>query len=45
MKLNTNIKVTFNPKNKVCEINVVTESAASQAYELYHIDISVMRLR
>jgi hypothetical protein len=45
MKLNTNIKVTFNLKNKVCEINTVTESAASQTHKLYYIDLSVVRLR
>jgi hypothetical protein len=32
MKLNTDVKVTFNSKNKVHEINIVTESATSQAY-------------
>jgi hypothetical protein len=39
MKLNTDIKVTFNPKSKVHEINTVTESAASQAHKLYYIDL------
>jgi len=37
MKLNTDIKVTFNPKGKVHEINTVTESVASQAHQLYYV--------
>ena len=39
MKLNTDVKVTFNSKNKVREINIVKESAASQAHKLYFIDL------
>ena len=39
MKLNTDVKVTFNPKSKVREINIATESAASQAHQLYCIDL------
>ena len=45
MKLNTDVKVTFNPNSKVREINIVTERAASQAHQLYCIDLFVMRLR
>jgi hypothetical protein len=45
MKLDTNIKVTFNPKGKVCKINTITERAASPAHKLRCIDLSVMRLR
>jgi hypothetical protein len=37
--------MTFNQKNKVCEINTVTESAALQAQKLYCIDISIVQLR
>jgi hypothetical protein len=42
MKLNTNVKVTFNPKDKVREISTVMKSTASQARKLYCIDLSVM---
>ena len=28
----------FNPKNKVCEINIVTESVTSHTHQHYHID-------
>jgi hypothetical protein len=45
MKLNTYVKVTFHSKSKVCEINTVTKSVASQAHKVYCIDLSVMRLR
>jgi hypothetical protein len=38
VKINTDIEVTFNLKDKVREINTVKESAASQAYKLYYID-------
>ena len=39
MKLNSDVKVTFNLKSKVRDINTVSESAASQAHKLYCIDI------
>jgi len=45
MKLNINIKVVFNSKGKVCKINTITESVASQAHKFYYIELSVMRLR
>ena len=45
MKLNTDAKVTFNPKNNIREINKIMKSAASQAHKLYCIDLSVMWLR
>ena len=45
VKLNTDVKVTFNSKSKVREINTVTESATSQAHKLYCIDFFVIRLR
>jgi len=45
MKLNINVKVTFNLKDKVCEINTVMKNVVSQAHRLYYIDLSVIRLR
>jgi hypothetical protein len=41
VKLNTDVKVTFNPKSKVREINIVTESAALQVHQLYCINLSM----
>jgi hypothetical protein len=43
VKLNTDDKITFNLKDKVCEISIVMERTASQARKLYCIDFSVMR--
>jgi hypothetical protein len=45
MKLNTDVKVTFNSKSKVCEINTVTKSATSYAHKLFCTDLSAMWLR
>jgi hypothetical protein len=36
--------MTFNSKDKVCEINIVTESATSQAHQLYCIDFSCVAI-
>ena len=44
MKLNTDIQVTFNPKDKVCEINIVMESTTSKAYKL-SMDIFMINQR
>jgi len=36
------LKVIFNQKSEVREINIVTESAASQAHKLYCVNVFAM---
>ena len=45
MKLNTNIKILFYPKDKVYKINIVKKNTASQAHQLYFADLLFVAAR